>query len=172
MYEDALATLRYADVCAYVYVKTCKALTVFQLQRRFLPWRQQSWCVSQRTAESVFSLRVCVHVCWCAHARMRVCVYVQPTLTFTFLPNLSLHLCAMEVSIKSSLENEKRDFCLIFKRRRIRFTGSTVLCFVFPSSRISLRSRIAVYILCPFSPLPTGRKKTSMETGTMCCSVQ
>lgn len=26
MYEDALATLRYADVCAYVYVKTCKAI--------------------------------------------------------------------------------------------------------------------------------------------------
>lgn len=115
----------------------------------------------------------CVYACWCAHACM--CVYVQPTLTFTFLPNLSLHLCAMEVSIKSSLEKEKRDFVLFSNAVASDLLVHRVLfCFSFFSdlSARSRRSRIAVYILCPFSSLPTGRKKTSMETGTMCCSVQ
>lgn len=177
MYEDALTTdysTQPWDTLTYVRMCTLKRVKL---------WKCSScgagFCLGGSRA-GVFHRELlnqcfpCACVCMCVGARTHacVCVYVQPTLTFTFLPNLSLHLCAMEVSIKSSLENEKRDFCLIFKRRRIRFTGSTVFSFVFPSSRISLRSRIAVYILCPFSPLPTGRKKTSMETGTMCCSVQ
>lgn len=121
------ATLRYADVCAYASVRTCKTLKVLQLRCRFLPRKQQSRCVSQRTAESVFSLCVCV----CFGARMHACVRacVRATNPYLHLPSQFVPppLCNGSVDQEQPGKREA-GFCLIFKRRRVRFTGSP--CFV------------------------------------------
>lgn len=165
MYEDALTTdysTQPWDTLTYVRMCTLKRVKL---------WKCSScgagFCLGGSRA-GVFHRELlnqcfpCACVCVCVGARMHacVCVYVQPTLTFTFLPNLSLHLCAMEVSIKSSLENEKRDFCLIFKRRRIRFTGSTVFCFLFFLLLESLCAVGSQFTYCALSALspPGGRK--------------
>lgn len=157
-YRRQYASLRYAGVRACVYVKTRKTLKALQLLCRFLPWTQQSLCAFHREL-----LNQCFH---------DACVRATE-LTFTFLPNLSLHLCAMEVSIRSSLEMKKRDFVLCSNGVTSDFLLHRVLFFPSWISRpLCRRSRIAVYKSCPFGSLPAGRKKTSMETGTMCCSVQ